>query len=43
MNFAAIQAALVENRLDSWLFCDHHNRDPLVYRIFSLVGRHDTG
>jgi len=42
MNLAAIQAALVESRFDGWLFYDHHNRDPLAYRILGLAGGHVT-
>ena len=29
----AIQAALRAEGLDGWLFFDHHNRDPLAYRV----------
>lgn len=32
----AVQAALRENRIDAWLFYDHHGRDPLAYRILGL-------
>jgi len=38
MNLDAIQAALREASLDGWLFYDHHNRDPLAYRILGLPG-----
>jgi Xaa-Pro dipeptidase len=31
-----IQAALHEEQLDGWLFFDHHQRDPLAYRILKL-------
>jgi Xaa-Pro aminopeptidase len=31
-----IQAALSEEHLDGWLFFDHHQRDPLAYRILKL-------
>jgi Xaa-Pro aminopeptidase len=31
-----IQAALREEQLDGWLFFDHHQRDPLAYRILKL-------
>jgi len=31
-----IQAALEEEHLDGWLFFDHHQRDPLAYRILKL-------
>ncbi len=36
MDIAAIQAALRDERLDGWLFFDHHRRDPLAYRILGL-------
>ena len=36
MDLAAIQAALRDQRLDGWLFYDHHYRDPLAYRILGL-------
>jgi Xaa-Pro dipeptidase len=36
MNLAAIQAALAAQGLDGWLFCDHHRRDPMAYRILGL-------
>jgi Xaa-Pro aminopeptidase len=31
-----IQTALREQKLDGWLFYDHHNRDPIAYRILGL-------
>jgi Xaa-Pro dipeptidase len=31
-----IQAALREQKLDGWLFYDHHHRDPIAYRILGL-------
>ncbi len=31
-----IQDALKGNRLDGWLFFDHHRRDPLAYKILRL-------
>jgi Xaa-Pro dipeptidase len=37
MNIAAIQSALRDQHLDGWLFYDHHNRDPLGYRILGLA------
>jgi Xaa-Pro aminopeptidase len=37
MNLAAIQSALRDQHLDGWLFYDHHNRDPLGYRILGLA------
>ena len=43
MHLDAIQTALRENALDGWLFYDHHNRDPLGYRILGLPeGGHIT-
>jgi Xaa-Pro dipeptidase len=32
----AIQHALQENKIDGWLFYDHHHRDPLAYSILGL-------
>ena len=43
MQLEAIQSALREHALDGWLFYDHHNRDPLGYRILGLAeGGHVT-
>ena len=42
MDLEAIQSALRENKLDGWLFYDHHNRDPLAYRILGIPGGHVT-
>jgi Xaa-Pro aminopeptidase len=36
MHIEDIQAALREEHLDGWLFFDHHQRDPLAYRILKL-------
>jgi len=36
MQLAEIQNALREEKLDGWLFFDHHQRDPLAYRILGL-------
>lgn len=36
MNLPAIQAALRERNIDGWLFCDHHHRDPIAYRVLGL-------
>ena len=36
MNLEAIQSALCDQKLDAWLFYDHHNRDPLGLRILGL-------
>lgn len=33
MRIAEIQAALRAQRLDGWLFFDHHGRDPIAYRV----------
>ena len=32
----AIQEELRAYKLDGWLFFDHHERDPLAYRILGL-------
>ena len=43
MDIVAIQSALREQKLDGWLFYDHHCRDPLGYRILGLgEGLHVT-
>jgi Xaa-Pro dipeptidase len=36
MQLTEIQHALREENLDGWLFFDHHQRDPLAYRILGL-------
>ncbi|MCC7176608.1 MAG: aminopeptidase P family protein [Bryobacterales bacterium] len=36
MRLSEIQNALREQRLDGWLFFDHHRRDPLAYRVLQL-------
>ena len=36
MHIDDIQKALQEEKLDGWLFFDHHQRDPLAYRILKL-------
>ncbi len=36
MNLADVQKALREEKLDGWLFFDHHQRDPLAYRVLGL-------
>ncbi len=36
MQLDRIQAALREANIDSWLFYDHHHRDPIAYRILGL-------
>jgi len=40
MHIQDIQAALREEHLDGWLFFDHHQRDPLAYRILKLNPKH---
>jgi Xaa-Pro aminopeptidase len=43
MDLARIQEALRREKLDGWLFFDHHQRDPLAYRILGLEpGQHVT-
>ena len=39
MDLAAIQSALAASGVDGWLFCDHHRRDQMAYRILGL-GQH---
>ncbi len=36
MDLEALQRALREQRLDGWLFYDHHQRDPIAYSILGL-------
>src|ERR1700728_1979929 len=36
MHIDEIQVALRDEHLDGWLFFDHHQRDPLAYRILKL-------
>ena len=36
MQIEEIQKALRNEKLDGWLFFDHHQRDPLAYRILKL-------
>jgi len=36
MNLASIQNELRKQKLDGWLFFDHHLRDPLAYRVLGL-------
>jgi Xaa-Pro aminopeptidase len=36
MNLSEIQQALRDQGVDGWLFFDHHQRDPLAYRILGL-------
>ncbi len=43
MDLARIQEALRRENLDGWLFFDHHERDPLAYRVLGLpAGLHVT-
>ena len=37
MRLIEIQAALREEGLDGWLFFDHHQRDPLAYRVLQFT------
>ena len=39
MKLAEIQLQLRQSKLDGWLFFDHHQRDPLAYRILGLGPR----
>jgi len=39
MDLSEIQDALREEKLDGWLFFDHHLRDPLAYRVLDLDTR----
>ncbi len=36
MNQEAVQEALRQSGLDGWLFFDHHERDPIAYRILGF-------
>jgi Xaa-Pro aminopeptidase len=36
MDVSAIQSALRKQKLDAWLFYDHHGRDPIAYRMLGL-------
>ncbi len=36
MQIEEIQKALGAEKLDGWLFFDHHQRDPLAYRVLGL-------
>jgi len=43
VNVAEIQDALRRESLDGWLFFDHHQRDPLAYRVLGFMpARHVT-
>jgi Xaa-Pro dipeptidase len=39
MKLAEIQEALRDAELDGWLFFDHHQRDPLAYRVLRFKPR----
>jgi Xaa-Pro aminopeptidase len=36
MDVTKIQQKLKEQKIDGWLFCDFHNRDPIAYRVLGL-------
>ena len=36
MNLESIQGEIEKAGLDGWLFFDHHERDPLAYRVLGL-------
>jgi Xaa-Pro dipeptidase len=43
VNLGEIQEALEREELDGWLFFDHHERDPLAYRVLGFrPARHVT-
>jgi Xaa-Pro aminopeptidase len=43
MNIDQIQIELRNQKLDGWLFFDHHQRDPLAYRVLGFTpARHVT-
>ena len=42
MQLENIQRELAHQKLDGWLFFDHHQRDPLAYRILGLPNRMAT-
>jgi Xaa-Pro dipeptidase len=42
MELEKIQHELANQKLDGWLFFDHHQRDPLAYRVLGLPGRMAT-
>jgi len=42
MELRAIQTALKEMKMDGWLLCDFHNRDPISYRVLGLEIRKIT-
>lgn len=36
MQLENIQSELLARGIDAWLFCDHHHRDPIAYRVLGL-------
>ena len=36
MQLEIIQSELRARGIDAWLFCDHHHRDPIAYRVLGL-------
>ena len=42
MNLAEIQEELRKEKLDGWLFFDHHQRDPLAYRVLHFAPAADA-
>jgi Xaa-Pro aminopeptidase len=42
MQLENIQQQLRAQKLDGWLFFDHHHRDPLAYRVLGLTPRTPT-
>jgi Xaa-Pro aminopeptidase len=36
VQLTSIQRALRDERLDGWLFYDHHHRDPIAYRVLGI-------
>jgi Xaa-Pro aminopeptidase len=42
MELDKIQRELINQKLDGWLFFDHHQRDPLAYRVLGLPARMAT-
>ncbi len=39
MNISEIQAELRAHKMDAWLFFDHHQRDPIAYRVLGFAPR----
>src|SRR2546430_9327758 len=42
MDLEKIQQEIRSQKLDGWLFFDHHQRDPLAYRVLGLTPRMAT-